>query len=165
MTEDSGASPNEILLGGARQGNPELIQEALAEGADIGHRDGLGATALHYAAGTLSFDALKALLESPGLTQDLINVRENVTGEAAIHRAAAAWDRDPEVALETLALLVDKGADVTLTDRQGSRPIARLPPQGAQEARTLFQQAALAKTLGAGQEDSDSEGEASSEED
>ncbi|KAI9228876.1 MAG: hypothetical protein DHS80DRAFT_30395 [Piptocephalis tieghemiana] len=165
MTEDSGASPNEILLGGARQGNPELVQEALNDGAQLTHQDGMGATALHYAAGTLSLDALKVLLDSPGVTQDFVNIRENVTGETAIHRAAAAWDRDPEMALEVLALLIDCGADVTLTDRQGSRPIARLPPQQAKEARTLFQQAALAKTLGPNQDESDSEGDVSSEED
>jgi len=99
---------NEALLGCAIDGNPDNVEEMLAQGARIDMRDAAGKTALHFAAAYGHLAVMRVLLDNGADIDDqTYDAKLTPLHMAAHHRKAAA-----------AKLLVEKGADVSLRDNE-----------------------------------------------
>ncbi|KAF9411093.1 hypothetical protein BGZ94_001447, partial [Podila epigama] len=108
MSDTEGATHNELLIAACRDDNLEILEEVLSADAssfDINHTDGLGNSALHYAARHGSTGCLEILLYYDGID---VNKQNRIEGDTPLHKAAG-YD-DPEVALEMVQILVQGGA-------------------------------------------------------
>lgn len=116
MSDDNqGASKNEQLLAAAREDNEDLILELFEEGGfDINYQDGLGNTALHYAASHGSTIVLEHILEHEECDVDPINRLERAT---PLHLAVRL--DDPELRKEVVDSLLEAGADTYIKDKNG----------------------------------------------
>ncbi|THH31042.1 hypothetical protein EUX98_g3165 [Antrodiella citrinella] len=110
MADDTkGASNNERLLAAAKQDDLDLILEVFGAGEfDINFQDGLGNTALHYAASLGCPDVLEEILSYDGCDVDPINRMEKAT---PLHLAVRI--DDPEMRKYVVDSLLEAGADVT----------------------------------------------------
>ncbi|KAK0549190.1 hypothetical protein OC846_001709 [Tilletia horrida] len=118
MAEDEGANPNQQLLFAARTDNLELLQEVLSGGAvDVNFADGLGNTALHYAAASASTSVLPALLEEE-VDVDLTNKLE---GNTPLHEAVLRIEDEDERAW-VVEQLLEAGADPRIVNKDGDKP-------------------------------------------
>jgi len=119
MAEDNvsaGATPNERLLYAARNDDEEILSEIFAKPGtfDINFQDGIGNTALHYAASCGSLDVLNELLEyEEGCDVDLTNIEL----ETPLHLAV----KYGEAELRALMVdsLLDAGAETSIKDKTG----------------------------------------------
>ncbi|KAI0829022.1 ankyrin repeat-containing domain protein [Trametes gibbosa] len=102
-----GASNNERLLAAARADNEDMLLEVFEEGNfDINAQDGLGNTALHYAASHGYLEILEHILEYDGCDVDPQNRIEKAT---PLHLALRI--EDAEVRHAVTSSLLDAGAD------------------------------------------------------
>ena len=98
----------------AVKGYTEVAEVLLDAGADQGVRDAYGWTPLMRAVDRRRIDFVRLLLDSPGADLD---VRQE-DGATALHIVAASGD------LEIVRLLVSRGADGSLEDRNGNAAAA-----------------------------------------
>ncbi|CAG8441365.1 11211_t:CDS:2 [Acaulospora morrowiae] len=135
MSDDEGASNNELLLVAAKQDSEDILEDIFNQPGtfDINYTDSIGNTALHYAAQYGSLTAVELLLGQSGINVDAQNRLERDT---PLHKAVQYKD-DPAVAYEIVKLLIDEGSD----PRQ--RPV-QLVDSGNQELKDLLQKATLA---------------------
>ncbi|MBA8667897.1 ankyrin repeat domain-containing protein [Holosporaceae bacterium 'Namur'] len=104
---------DEIVLRGAELGRLNEIKKALAKGADI-NTTGVGEWGvLHSAVSIKRDDIVKFLLSQPGIN---VNIRD-YHGNTPLHTAADSGYT------EIVKLLLAKGADVNLTNREGKTPL------------------------------------------
>ncbi|TCD62871.1 hypothetical protein EIP91_006277 [Steccherinum ochraceum] len=115
MTEQQGASNNELLLAAAKDDNKELMDEVLEKGDfDVNSRDGVGNTALHLAAANGSTEVLEDILTCDDCDVDLINNLEKAT---PLHLALLKLDGET---LEYVVYqLIESGADIKIKDKHG----------------------------------------------
>ncbi|KAF8600850.1 ankyrin [Ceratobasidium sp. AG-I] len=152
---DEGASNNERMLAAAKQDNDELILEIFEkEGSfNINFRDGLGNTALHYAAANASLDVLEHILEQDECDVDLQN---RIEGHTPLHLAVRIPDKDERQAV--VESLLDAGADPRVKDKHGQRPIDSVPFTDT-ELRDLFRRAEAVASVNQADIANDSDGE------
>lgn len=163
-----GASPNERLLAAAKQDSEEMILEVFEkEGTyDINYVDGLGNTALHYAAQYGSTDCLEHILEQDGCDVDIQNRLEKAT---PLHLGVRI--EDEELRHYVVASLLDAGANPKIRNKFGQTPMDMLQDDD-EHTREIFRKAAASATMiaagdlvdeddleeaGAGSEDEDEE--------
>ncbi|KAH7104845.1 ankyrin repeat-containing domain protein [Auriculariales sp. MPI-PUGE-AT-0066] len=126
MANTEGATPNERLIGAARADNEDEILEIFDKEQgkyDINFQDGLGNTALHYAAQTGSLAAMEQLLSHDGCDVDLQN---RLGRETPLHVALKIESDD--LRKEVVESLLDAGADTTVKDKSGRAPIDIVAP-------------------------------------
>ncbi|KAF8633604.1 hypothetical protein AX15_001392 [Amanita polypyramis BW_CC] len=160
---DSGASNNERLLAAARSDSEELIQEVFDQGGfDINHQDGMGNTALHYAASLGSTTVLEYLLSYEGCDVDIVN---RVEGATPLH--VAAQNDDSETRYFTVKSLLEAGSLTTMKNKYGE--IARdLVPIDDEDTRALFKRQEIQSSISRSDivdDDEDEDGEYSEDDD
>ncbi|GAA5855406.1 hypothetical protein JCM8547_007814 [Rhodosporidiobolus lusitaniae] len=142
------ATPNERLVYAAKTDSADMLNEVLngSEEYDVNWQDGLGNTALHYAASSPSPDALSILLETDGTDVDLQNRLDQAT---PLHLAVKL---DNEAARQgVIEMLLDAGADTTLKDVHGLRVQDHLRPDSSaidKEILQMIREAQAEKTRG-----------------
>ncbi|KAM0788103.1 hypothetical protein ACM66B_001271 [Microbotryomycetes sp. NB124-2] len=112
------ASPNERLLYAAKSDAADMAQDLLKLGDEINvnFQDGLGNTALHYAASTPSPSMLELLLDYEHTDVDLQN---RLDGATPLHLAVKL---DNEYARQgVIEMLLDAGADPAIKDKHGCK--------------------------------------------
>ncbi|GAA6002300.1 ankyrin repeat-containing protein ANK1 [Rhodotorula paludigena] len=110
------ATPNHRLIYAANTDSEEMLLEVLngSEPFDVNYQDGLGQTALHYAASSPSPDALQLLLDRDDTDVDLQNRLDRAT---PLHLAVKL---EHEAARQgVIEMLLDAGADPSLKDIHG----------------------------------------------
>ncbi|KAH9854298.1 ankyrin [Lenzites betulinus] len=133
MTSNGGATNNERLIAAARSDNQEMLHAVIHGGNfDINAQDGLGNTALHYAASQGYLDILEDLLEQDGCDVDPQNRIEKAT---PLHLALRI--EDDELRLAVASSLLDAGADYSIKDKNGETALD-LIPQGDTELRAMI---------------------------
>ncbi|BGO90199.1 hypothetical protein NBRC10512_002402 [Rhodotorula toruloides] len=142
------ASPNERLIYAAKTDSAEMLQAVLSgsEEFDVNFQDGLGNTALHYAASAPSPDALSILLETEGTDVDLQNRLDRAT---PLHLAVKLENEDARQGV--IEMLLDAGADPSLRDRHGLRVQDYLRPTSSDVDKEIAQMLRVAmaeKTMG-----------------
>ncbi|KAH7338957.1 ankyrin repeat-containing domain protein [Rhizoctonia solani] len=163
---EEGASLEELVLSAAKVDNESLFEEIVQEVAkgktfDINHQDGLGNTALHYAAKNASISILEKLLEyehpskegEGGCDVDLQNL---IDGYTPLHFAVRVQDADERLAI--VESLLDAGADDTIKDKHGQRAIDAVPADD-EDVRRLFRKAEADRRVDQGDIANDSDGE------
>ncbi|EPQ60072.1 ankyrin [Gloeophyllum trabeum ATCC 11539] len=149
-----GATNNERLLAAARLDNEDMLLDVFEKGGfDINFQDGLGNTALHYAASNGSLDVLEHILSHEECDVDPINRLEKAT---PLHLAVQI--EDPEVRKAVVESLLEAGADVTIKDKNGDTAADLLKPEDT-EIRALFRKAQAQKSVSRDDIASDDEGE------
>ncbi|GAA5821169.1 hypothetical protein JCM11251_004498 [Rhodosporidiobolus azoricus] len=130
------ATPNERLVYGAKTDSVDMMNEVLngEEEYDVNWQDGLGNTALHYAASAPSPDALTLLLETDDTDVDLQNRLDRAT---PLHLAVKL---ENEAARQgVVEMLLDAGADTSLKDRHGLRVQDYLRPDSSSVDKDIAQ--------------------------
>ncbi|EKM61857.1 uncharacterized protein PHACADRAFT_204990 [Phanerochaete carnosa HHB-10118-sp] len=124
MSEEvKGASNNELLLAAARDDNEDMLLELFDEGdLDVNFQDGLGNTALHYAASLGNIDVLEHILSHDECDVDPINRIERAT---PLHLAMKI--QDPELRRSVVESLLDAGADTFIKDKNGETAVDLIP--------------------------------------
>ncbi|KAK4048580.1 hypothetical protein OIO90_005750 [Microbotryomycetes sp. JL221] len=113
------ATPNERLLYAAKTDLVELAQDVLSlapNDFDVNFRDGLGNTALHYAASSPSPDVLDLLLDFDATDVDLQNRLEGAT---PMHLAVKLQNEAARQGV--IQMLLDAGADPAIKDRHDNK--------------------------------------------
>ncbi|GAA5979313.1 hypothetical protein JCM5350_006963 [Sporobolomyces pararoseus] len=142
------ATANERLVAAAKQDLVDLLQETLEgeEPCDVNFQDGLGNTALHYAASSPSPDSLQLLLEFDGTDVDLQNRLDRAT---PLHLAVKLENEDAR--LGVIEMLLDAGANPSIKDRHGLKLADYLHPDSSETDKQIQQliRAAIAEqTMG-----------------
>ncbi|CAG8496167.1 5447_t:CDS:2 [Ambispora gerdemannii] len=161
MSDDEGASNNELLIVAAKQDSEDILEDIFSqpETYDINHVDSVGNTALHYAAQFGSLTAAELLLKQPNIKLDIANKLE---GDTPLHKAVQY--EDANVSLEIVKLLIEAGADTTKRNKNRQKPEDLVKPD-SQQLKTLLQKASMALQVDArdiAAEDSDDDGESAS---
>jgi len=125
------------LLAGAREDNLDLVLEILDQPGsfDINYADGLGNTALHYAASSPSPDVIEHLLSADDCDVDPIN---RISKSTPLHLAVQIkiqWQR-----LHIVKVLLEAGADTDIKDSHGSLAVDFLPSSDT-ETRAAIREA------------------------
>ncbi|GAA5843025.1 hypothetical protein JCM3766R1_001666 [Sporobolomyces carnicolor] len=181
-------STDERLVAAAKQDLVDLLRETLEPSSstttttnddegepsapcDVNYQDGLGNTALHYAASSPSPDCLQYLLEYDGTDVDLQNRLDRST---PLHLAVKL--EHPEARYGVIEMLLDAGANPSIKDRHGLKVVDYLRPDDSDVDRDILAlvRAAIAEaTMGGGvannadlanHDDDDDAGEASDSE-
>ncbi|KAM5539958.1 hypothetical protein V8D89_006461 [Ganoderma adspersum] len=163
MTTD-GASNNERLLAAARSDNEDMLLEVFQEGNfDINAQDGLGNTALHYAASNGYLEIMEHILEHEDCDVDPLNRIEKAT---PLHLAVRLEDAEHRAAV--VASLLDAGADTKIKDKNGELAISFVPDDDT-ATRQLFRKANAQSSISHGDiandDDDDEEGSGSGSDD
>lgn len=120
MEDEGGASHNQRLLAAAREDNEELLQDVFQhEGKfDVNYQDGLGNTALHYAAAHGSTTVLEYILSHEDCDVDPIN---RVAKATPLHLAltALSGEENAEARHAVAESLIEAGADTLIKDKNG----------------------------------------------
>ncbi|KAF7307617.1 Ankyrin [Mycena indigotica] len=162
MASEEGANNNQRLLAAAREDNEEMLLEVFDQGGfDINFQDGLGNTALHYAASLGSTDVLEHILECDGCDVDPINRLEKAT---PLHLAVRI--ENPDLRRRVVTSLLEAGADTRIKDKNGDTVLDVLPAD-AEEIRKLIhkERAQGAISLDDVANDDDDEGSGSASDD
>lgn len=104
------------LLLAAKRGYYTLFRILLDKGASMEQSDGMGRTALHYAAGIPQFSISGQLLETI-LEQGVDVEAQDVRGCTALHSASSTGS------IEAMQVLLDNGADTEARDHTGTTPL------------------------------------------
>lgn len=124
-----GASVTEQLVGAARSNNEALIENLIkgksaAETASIINNtlDPVGNSLLHLAAHHGSLETLDLLLDQEGVE---IDPRNRLAGNTPLHQAVEFAQRpgNADLGLHIVDLLIECGADPSLKNNAGKRPI------------------------------------------
>ncbi|KAI0347936.1 ankyrin [Trametopsis cervina] len=100
-----------------------MLLEVFEEGGyDINFQDGLGNTALHYAASLGNTDVLEHILSQDGCDVDPINRLEGAT---PLHLALKL--EDEELRYYVVESLLEAGADTTIKDKEGDTVLDLVP--------------------------------------
>ncbi|KAG0288236.1 hypothetical protein BGZ96_007965 [Linnemannia gamsii] len=164
MSDEEGASYNELLVAACKEDNLDLLEKVLSADAssfDVNHTDGLGNAALHYAARHGSTGCLEILLYYDGIDVNVIN---RIESETPLHKAAAY--PDPDIALEMVQILVNGGASTKLLNKMKQTPADKAPSDTHAEVKECLMNAGLGSMVDArdiAPEDSDTDGVASDE--
>ncbi|CAE6535400.1 unnamed protein product [Rhizoctonia solani] len=163
---EEGASLNERILSAAKLDNLSLFEGVIEEVAkgkdfDINQQDGLGNTALHYAARNASIAVLEKILEyehplhegEGGCDVDLQN---RIDGYTPLHLAVRI--QDPDERLAVVESLLDAGADGSIKDKHGQRAVDAVPADD-EDVRRLFREAEANRNIDQGDIANDSDGE------
>jgi len=154
-SSSSGASNDERLLAAARSDNEDLLLEVFnsEKDFDINFQDGLGNTALHYAASHGSTDVLEHILSHEDCDVDPINRLEKAT---PLHLALQIGDQ--ALRRHVVESLLDAGADTTIKDKNGDTPMALLSSRD-NDLRDLMRKAQAQAAVSADDIASDGEGD------
>ncbi|KAI0319546.1 ankyrin repeat-containing domain protein [Amylostereum chailletii] len=151
---EAGASANERLIAAARQDNEDLILEVIEDPTlDINFQDGLGNTALHWAAQLGSTDVLEYILSHENCDVDPINRLDKST---PLHLAAKIEDQ--EMRKYIVESLLDAGADTTIKDKDGDLALDYIPKEDL-ETRALFRKVQTQASISKDDIASDDDGE------
>lgn len=144
MAEDNaeGATLNERLLYAARNDDTEILSEIFETAEkerkrrifnfNIDFQDGIGNTALHYAALHGSLDVLNELLEyGEGCDVDPTNIQD----ETPLHLAVK--HEEPELRAFMVDSLLDAGADTSIKDKDRQVALDYVP-EDDKETRNAF---------------------------
>lgn len=124
MATEEGANNNERLLAAARQDNEEMLLEVFEQGGfDINFQDGLGNTALHYAASLGNLTVLEHILSHEDCDVDPINRIQKAT---PLHLALVI--NDPGSRQAVVESLLDAGADTSIKDKNGDTAMDLVSP-------------------------------------
>ncbi|KAF8336455.1 ankyrin repeat-containing domain protein [Cantharellus anzutake] len=137
------ASNNERLLFAAKNDNEDLILEIFGKPGsfNINYIDGLGNTALHYAASKGSIYVLEHILSHEDCDVDPINRLEKAT---PLHLAVKI--SDPELRFHVVESLLEAGADTKIKDKWGTIAID-LVPANDERTRGAFRLAQVANQI------------------
>lgn len=113
--------------------NPQLVASLISEGANLGHRDEQGRTALHYVSMTKAHDSEVMILLLQASTKAIVNQSDN-NGQTALF-CAIERERYPE-----MQGLLEHGADVGITDKHGVPPLLWAVVSGRPLATTTLLQ-------------------------
>ncbi|KAG0225660.1 hypothetical protein BGX31_007561 [Mortierella sp. GBA43] len=172
------ASNNELLVAACREDNLDTLDEVLSSdhaSFDVNRKDGLGNTPLHIAYVTSDDDELIPFAQygSVGCLEVLtfydgikLNIANNAEGDTPLHKAAGY--KDPEVALEMVQYLIDKGASPGIKNKLQQTPADVAPQSTHQDVKECLEKAAVAAQFDprdiAGDDDEESDGEPSDDE-
>ncbi|KAF9326795.1 hypothetical protein BG006_009815 [Podila minutissima] len=166
MSDTEGASKNELLMAACKQDNLDMLEEVLSSDAtsfDINHTDGLGNSALHYAARHGSTGCLEILLYYDGIDVNKINRLE---GDTPLHKAAEF--REPDTALEMVQILIRGGASAKIRNKLKQTAGDVAPGDTHSEVKKFLEEVVLASQFDlrdiAVEDDSDSDGVPSDDE-
>ncbi|KAI0253194.1 ankyrin [Lactifluus subvellereus] len=124
---------NKLLLDAARTDNVDQLFDLFEEGKfDINYQDGIGNTALHYAASQGSVEVLNELLEYDGCDVDYVNRLEGAT---PLHLAVKI--EQPELRALIVDSLLDAGANTHIKDKEDQVPLDYVPEDDT-ETRNAF---------------------------
>ncbi|KAI8880992.1 ankyrin [Backusella circina FSU 941] len=127
MTEEQGASRNELLLALCRSDQEEELIELLEnEECNVNYTDGAGNSAAHYAAKTGSIGCLEALVNEEDI---ILDIQNRLEGETPLHLAVKYADEDAEMADALVELLLAGGADPNIENRNKLTPIMLVNPK------------------------------------
>ncbi|XP_008326745.1 ankyrin repeat and SOCS box protein 9-like [Cynoglossus semilaevis] len=116
----SGQSPSPIHCAAAK-GHPECIEALVQFGADVDQHSDQSGSPLNVACSNQSLSTAKKLLQLGA------SVNHSVSGELPLHIAARL--SNPEL----LSLLLDHGADRSLRNQEGKKPLDLAPPHSLAE--------------------------------
>jgi len=114
----------------AQEGKLEVIEEALANGADINDRDMHGNTALHFASFNGKIEVVKALLEKEGVD---INAKKG-SGVTALHCASQEGHTEA-----VKALLQQDGIEINAEDEGGNTALDIANNEGRTEIAEIIE--------------------------
>jgi len=153
MESQEAAQNQRRLIAAVRDDNEEMLQEVFEQGNfDINFQDGLGNTALHYAAMYGSTDVLEHILSHEDCDVDPINRLEGAT---PLHLAVVMVHkhlREPVV-----SSLLDAGADTSIKNKRGDTAID-LISRGDTGLLSLFHKARVMASVSKDDMASDDEG-------
>ncbi|KAG0264932.1 hypothetical protein BG011_005854 [Mortierella polycephala] len=140
MSDDEGASINELLLTACNEDNLDMLDDVLSDptSLDINHTDGVGNSALHYAARSASINCLEVLLHFHGID---VNIANRIEGDTPLHTAAAY--QNPDIALEMVMALVGGGASVGMKNKLGQTPADKAPGDTHEKVKEFLETSAL----------------------
>ncbi|KAF9965955.1 hypothetical protein BGZ70_003710 [Mortierella alpina] len=165
MSDNEGASNNELLMAACKSDDLEMLEDVLSsDSKTINFIDGPGNTALHYAARHASTDCLEVLIYYDGIDVNIIN---RMDGETPLHKAAAY--SDPDLALHMCKILVERGADLQVKNKQKQTAADKAFSDTHVEVKEYLETAALAtqfnpSDIANDEDDSDSDGVPSDDE-
>jgi len=136
MAENHGDNTtyNKLLLDAARTDNVDQLFDVFEQPRkfDINYQDGIGNTALHYAASNGSVEVLNELLEYDGCDVDYVN---RIEGATPLHLAVKI--EQPELRALIVDSLLDAGANTHMKDKEGQVPLDYVPEDDT-ETRNAF---------------------------
>ncbi|KAG0205394.1 hypothetical protein BGX28_003015 [Mortierella sp. GBA30] len=145
MSQNDGASNNEILIAACKDDNLDMLEQVLSADSssfDINHTDGLGNSALHYAARYASTGCLEILLYYDGIKVNIVN---SIEGDTPLHKAAGY--QDPEIALEMAQILVNGGASAKIQNKMKQTAVDISPSDSHAEVKKFLEAAALSSLV------------------
>ncbi|KAK5173897.1 uncharacterized protein LTR77_002578 [Saxophila tyrrhenica] len=155
-TDESGATPRELLIEASRRNNTSLLSDLLKTMPSPSTistflnttTDALGASALHIAASYGSYDVLDLILDQEGVEIDGPEKRD---GDTPLHKAVRYVNglRDEEVAegKAVVEILLDAGCDPRIRNKAKLRPVD-LVDRGKVGVRQVLQKAEMGVMAG-----------------
>jgi len=158
MSED-GASNNERLLAAAKSDNEDLLLEVFEDpnSFEINFQDGLGNTALHYAAIHGSELVIEHILSHDECDVDPQN---RIEGATPLHLAVRI--SEPGLRFRIAHSLLEAGADTTIKTKKGTLALDLVPGDDAQ-TRKAFRDAQAEAAFSRDDVVDDSDGEPGSD--
>ncbi|KAJ1759844.1 hypothetical protein GGH19_002263 [Coemansia sp. RSA 1807] len=138
---DDGASREEQLLSACMSGQSDMLKSLLGgtETVNINHTNGLGFTALHYAAQVGSVECIQMLSKHKEINP---NIQERIGKNTPLHLALIHGE-DEESTLDIVRLLTKAGADPGIVNKAKQRP-RDLAEHEEEEIQRVLLQAGLA---------------------
>ncbi|KAF8481742.1 ankyrin repeat-containing domain protein [Russula ochroleuca] len=161
--EDRDNVLNKLLLNAARTDNvDQLLDEVFSKPGefDINYQDGIGNTALHYAASVGSVEVLNELLEYEDCDVDYTN---HLEGATPLHLAVKI--KGPELRAFIVDSLLDAGADTRIKDKAGQVPLDYVLEDDTETRNAFRRHQAINSISAADVDDDDDEDEEYSESD
>ncbi|KAJ1718972.1 hypothetical protein LPJ53_006176, partial [Coemansia erecta] len=120
---------------------PHLVKELLngSPPVNVNYRNGVGFTALHYAAEKDAIECVKLLASASGINP---NIQDNVEKETPLHKAIIN-SSSSDIAYNIAKLLIGAGADPRIVNKNKKRA-ADLTEHDEDDIRRLLLQATLA---------------------
>ncbi|KAJ1830821.1 hypothetical protein LPJ63_004696 [Coemansia sp. RSA 2711] len=118
---DEGASREEQLLAACMSDQSDMVKEILADPkrVNINHTNGVGFTALHYAAQTRSLDCIRLLTKYKGIDA---NIQDRMSGNTPLHLVLIHGEEEDPM-LDIVELLLKAGANPNIANKEHERPI------------------------------------------
>ncbi|KAJ2295972.1 putative ubiquinone biosynthesis monooxygenase, partial [Coemansia sp. RSA 2706] len=121
VVADEGASREEQLLAACMSDQSDMVKEILADPkrVNINHTNGVGFTALHYAAQTRSLDCIRLLTKYKGIDA---NIQDRMSGNTPLHLVLIHGEEEDPM-LDIVELLLKAGANPNIANKEHERPI------------------------------------------